>query len=213
MSKLRWAQWFWADWSNDSALNLCSIPARGLWMALLCLMAQGDPYGCVTIKGRPPNERELRKLCGDIDDGQRHGARRFRAWLAELERHGVFEWVDIVPVDAPGTRPARAISSPRMRHDGAIAMARAGAARQRWKLAETRQSSLDLHVQKRGNGAALHMQTDSFASIESEANTDAKDKGARPLRTPKDSPPNLPARGEASIISIHARKGSDDDGA
>ena len=29
MSKVRWAKWFWADWSNDTALNLCSIPARG----------------------------------------------------------------------------------------------------------------------------------------------------------------------------------------
>ena len=52
MSKLRWAKWFSADWADDSALNLCSIPARGLWMALLCLAAQGEPFGTVTIKER-----------------------------------------------------------------------------------------------------------------------------------------------------------------
>ena len=85
MSKLRWAKWFWADWSNDTALNLCSIPARGLWMSLLCIAAQGEPYGTVTIKGRVPTTAELFSLIAP------RGTRRrdFNLWLAELEARGV----------------------------------------------------------------------------------------------------------------------------
>src|SRR4051812_17570406 len=132
MSRLRWAKWFWADWSNDTALNLCSIPARGLWMALLCIAAQGDPYGAINVKGRPPSEAELIDLCR-MKKGP-HAARDFRRWLAELERNGVCAWADVVPVSAPYAHPIRTLTSPRMHHDGTLAMVRSNASRQRWKL-------------------------------------------------------------------------------
>jgi hypothetical protein len=176
VSKLRWAQWFWADWSNDTALRLCSMPARGLWMELLCIAAQGDPYGTVTIKGRPPSERELRALC-KMDAGP-HAARDFRRWLHELERHGVFVWAEIVPVDSPDSHPIRTILSPRLHHDGTIAMVRARASRQRWKLAESRQSSLDLHMQKRGNGADFAYAKSNFASTDSDTDSEAEVRGS-----------------------------------
>jgi hypothetical protein len=196
VNKLRWGKFFWADWSNDTALRLCSIPARGLWMEMLCLMAQGDPYGVLTVKGRAPSMAELRQLCGwhpapDKPDPHRHQTREFQRWFDELERNGVFQWVEIVPVDAPDCattapdpRQTRAISAPRMRHDGRLAMTRASAAQQRWKVAGDRQSADDLHMQKPGRGAGLHMQNASFASTEAEAESE------------EDSPPSPRKRGE-----------------
>jgi hypothetical protein len=149
MSKIRWAKWFWADWSNDSALNLCSIPARGLWMSLLCLAAQGDPYGTVTIKGRVPTDDEL----FDLTCPRATRRRDFNRWLAELEANGVAQ------------RDHRsAIWSPRMSHFGAISLARMHSANDRWKTAEPRDRSADLHMQKRANGKDLHMQNTHFAS-------------------------------------------------
>jgi uncharacterized protein YdaU (DUF1376 family) len=49
---------------------------------------------------------------------------------------------------------------------------------------------------------------------ESEPTATKQGVGVRTPSTPKqESPPNLPASGEASVVSIHARKGSREDGA
>jgi hypothetical protein len=211
VSKLRWAKWFWADWSNDTALRLCSIPARGLWMEMLCLMAQGDPYGVLTVKGKPPTMAELRQLCRDpTPDPYRHYARDFARWFAELERHGVFQWVDIVPKSAPDARQARAICAPRLRHDGAIALARSGAATERWRVAESRQTSPDLHVQKPGNGSCLHVQKSILHTTEAEAEAEA---GGFPLQPPSRKNPSKPPLSRGGLpdsISQKKRNGRHD---
>jgi len=152
MSKVRWAKWFWADWSNDTALNLCSLPARGLWMALLCLAAQGEPYGTVTIKGRIPTADELFSLIAP------RGTRRrdFNLWMAELQTRGVAQ------SDQRG-----AIVSPRMSQEGVIATARIRAAQARWQDTEKAQNGEDLHKQTSGENGDLHMQRGDFASVDS----------------------------------------------
>jgi hypothetical protein len=167
MSKLRWAQFFWADWRGDSALNLCSLPARGLWMELLCLAAQGEPYGTVTVKGRAPSDDELFTLTAPRGTRRRQWDR----WLAELEGSGVAE-----------RDHNRAIRSPRMSHDGALSLVRMDAAKTRWG---GRHDTTDAHA----NGEGLHMQTDSFASIEVQAK--------RKENPPK--PPQGGARGRARM--------------
>ena len=197
MNKLRWAQFFWADWANDSALNLCSIPARGLWMALLCLMAQGEPYGTLTVKGRVLTDLELFHLT--CPKGTR--PRDFHRWLAELKRHGVAH------VSQSG-----AIESPRMIHDRAISLARIQAAHASHETQGNGAIRQNLHAQKRGNGADLHVQTSLFAGVESEADSEADVRGS-PLPTPKKEPSKPPAAREASVVSFMARKGSEDDGA
>ncbi len=157
MSKLRWAKWFWADWSNDTALNLCSLPARGLWMALLCLAAQGEPYGTVTIKGRVPSDDEL----FDLICPRRTRRRDFNLWLAELETRGVAQ------------RDHRlAIWSPRMSHEGVTSLARIDAAQHSWKGKGKGRNPRNLHEQTKGNGAGLHEQTEILHVLESEADTE-----------------------------------------
>ena len=62
MNKLRWGKFYWSDWADDPALALCSLAAQGLWMRLLCIAAQGTPYGHVNINGKPPSVIDLAKL-------------------------------------------------------------------------------------------------------------------------------------------------------
>ena len=83
-SKLRWGKWFWADWENDNALALCSHAAQSVWMRLLCIAAQNEPYGQVMIAGRAPTDGELASLMAPP-----LRVERFRRLVAELEAHGV----------------------------------------------------------------------------------------------------------------------------
>jgi hypothetical protein len=156
VSKLRWSKWFWADWSNDTALNLCSIPARGLWMALLCIAAQGEPYGAVTIKGRAPTDQELFNLIAP------RGTRRrdFTLWLAELERNGVAHR------DQLGV-----IKSPRMSQDGVTSLARIDAAHESWKGKNTQRNPRNQHEQTVNGHDDLHEEDEIFHELESGSST------------------------------------------
>jgi hypothetical protein len=145
-NKLQWAKWFWSDWAGDAALNLCSLPARGLWMGMLCLMAQGEPYGCLTIKGRAPTNDELFNLIAPR--GTRRGD--FNRWLAELER------AKIARRDHEGV-----ISSARMQRDGRLSAVRASAAK-------SAKRKPDLHMQN-GHFADAHAPTEAEAKAEAEA--------------------------------------------
>jgi len=151
--KLRWGKFYWSDWQGDTALALCSLAAQGLLIRLLCIAAQGDPYGSITVKGKAPTERELRELTR-FDAQHEHpknAARDFRRLLDELLRHGVLTEVEIQPVDifpAPSQLlPRRFLASSRMLHDGCIAQKRTNASQKRWKSAENHQKQQTLDIQ------------------------------------------------------------------
>ena len=59
MNKLRWGKFYWSDWADDPALGQCSHTAQSVWMRLMCIAAQGTPYGTVTINGKPPSIKVL----------------------------------------------------------------------------------------------------------------------------------------------------------
>ena len=61
-----WSKFWWADWRADRNLRVCSIAARGLWMELLCLMADNPnaEYGVLRIDGRVPSVHEIGILTG-----------------------------------------------------------------------------------------------------------------------------------------------------
>ena len=90
MNKLRWGKFYWSDWAGDTALAACSIAAQGLWMRLLCIAAQGAPYGYVTVGGKHPSDSLLKRLVQQ--PGMR--LRDFRHLLEELERNGVVKRTD-----------------------------------------------------------------------------------------------------------------------
>lgn len=79
----RWFKFWPQDWQRDPALRSCGIAARGLWMDLLCIMHEGEPYGHLTIGGKNPTARQI----GIITGVSEKEAVRL---LEELESVGVF---------------------------------------------------------------------------------------------------------------------------
>ena len=117
MNKLRWGKFYWSDWSDDPALALCSFAAQGVLMRILCLCAQGEPYGHLTVNGKPPTMEELAKLMRPKPTRVATLARL----VAELVRHGALS------CNATGVLLSR-----RMTRDGEIAGIRSEAAKSRW---------------------------------------------------------------------------------
>lgn len=83
MSKRPSFQFYPSDWRTDPDLRLCSTPARGLWIEMMCLMHEGEPYGHLTRQGAPLPIAALARLCGEqLEDVER--------WLAELDQNRVY---------------------------------------------------------------------------------------------------------------------------
>ena len=82
-SKRPWFKFFPTDWQADSSLRICSLTARGLWIELLALMHQSDPYGHLLIRGKPPTDEQLALLTATRQES-------IRTCLSELEQAGVF---------------------------------------------------------------------------------------------------------------------------
>lgn len=82
--KQPWLKFYPNDWRADRALGMCSMAARGLWMEMICLMHEGEPYGTLVVNGTKIDERSLGHLV-------RADPRSIKVWLKELERFKVFE--------------------------------------------------------------------------------------------------------------------------
>lgn len=78
-----WMKFYPPDWRADPALRMCSLAARGLWVELIALMHDADPYGHLVVGGRTPTDAQIAMLAGaSVDD--------VRTLLGELEAAGVF---------------------------------------------------------------------------------------------------------------------------
>lgn len=78
------SQYYWGDWFKDLALQTCSLPARGLWHEMNCLMHQGEPYGHLTMpNGKPMGPGQLANLC-------KITPALCKKLLAELDENGVY---------------------------------------------------------------------------------------------------------------------------
>jgi hypothetical protein len=58
-------QFYPADWRKDSALQTCSLAARGLWIEVMCVMHECDPYGVLSVNGKPLAEPQIARLVGE----------------------------------------------------------------------------------------------------------------------------------------------------
>jgi len=76
------SQYYWGDWWKDKGLHSCSLTARGLWHEMNCLMHEGEPYGHLTLNGRPMTVAQLANQC-------RISASQCVKLLRELEDAGV----------------------------------------------------------------------------------------------------------------------------
>lgn len=75
-------QFYPADWRKDMALHSCSVSARGLWIDMMCIAHECDPYGHLTVNGTPMSAAQIGRHSGLTE-------RECAKLLAELERAGV----------------------------------------------------------------------------------------------------------------------------
>jgi hypothetical protein len=75
-------QFYPGDWRRDTGLQTCSLAARGLWIEMICLMHDGEPYGHLRVGAKSITEDVLARLVGESGP-------RVRQLIAELEDAGV----------------------------------------------------------------------------------------------------------------------------
>ena len=78
-----WIKFYPSDWRADPRLRMCSFAARGLWVDLMTLMHEAEPYGHLIVAGKAPNARQLSSLLGG-------NVKEIEGLFAELEDAGVF---------------------------------------------------------------------------------------------------------------------------
>jgi hypothetical protein len=76
-----------ADWRSDPKLRMCSIGARGLWVEMLCVMHEAEPYGYLISNGRAITSRQMAGLAG-VTAGE------CMKYLLELASAGVYSLDD-----------------------------------------------------------------------------------------------------------------------
>lgn len=75
-------QFYPADWRKDVELQSCSMAAQGLWINLLCVAHECEPYGHLAVNGKPMNSAQIGRQVG-------LSAKEAEALLRELEDNGV----------------------------------------------------------------------------------------------------------------------------
>lgn len=59
-----WMKFYPSDWRADPKLRMCSIGARGLWVEMLCVMHEAEPYGYLLSNGNVVTSRQMAALAG-----------------------------------------------------------------------------------------------------------------------------------------------------
>lgn len=57
-------QFYPADWRKDVELQSCSMAAQGLWINVMCVAHECEPYGHLTVNGRGMNVAQLGRQVG-----------------------------------------------------------------------------------------------------------------------------------------------------
>lgn len=63
-------QFYPADWRKDVGLQSCSMAAQGLWINVLCVAHQCDPYGHLTINGKPMTNAQIGRQIGGLSEAE-----------------------------------------------------------------------------------------------------------------------------------------------
>lgn len=90
MSAHPWIKFYPRDWRGDQALRLVSLPARGLWMEMLCVMHEASPYGHLIVGDQPCSAADLARLAGSpVEEVQALLVELLAARVARQTRGGV----------------------------------------------------------------------------------------------------------------------------
>ncbi len=57
-------QFYPADWRKDAALQSCSLAAQCLWVNIMCIAHECEPYGHLVINGKPMTAAQIARLVG-----------------------------------------------------------------------------------------------------------------------------------------------------
>ena len=76
-------QFYPSDWLRDPGLRSCSLAARGLWIDLVALMHEAEPYGHLRLNGKEPTTSVVARMVGSQ-------LKQVTRLLIELENAGVF---------------------------------------------------------------------------------------------------------------------------
>lgn len=76
-------QFYPGDWRKDVELRSCSLAARGLWIELMAVMHDCEPYGHLALNGRPMTHAQIAGQIGGTT------APEIRRLLGELLENGV----------------------------------------------------------------------------------------------------------------------------
>ena len=77
-------QFYPGDWLRDTALRTCSVAARGLWIEMICLMHEGQPYGHLKVGDKVIDAPTLARMVGS-------NTRTIQSLLCELLHANVCE--------------------------------------------------------------------------------------------------------------------------
>jgi hypothetical protein len=75
-------QFYPSDWRKDMALQSCCVAARGLWIDVMCIAHECEPYGHLTVNGKPMTAAQVGRHTGLTE-------RECAKLLDELEQAGV----------------------------------------------------------------------------------------------------------------------------
>ncbi len=78
-----WMKFYPHDWRGDVNLRRCSFAARGLWVDLLSIMHEAEPYGHLVIDGQKASNADLCRVLGTHH-------KTLIALLKELGKNGVY---------------------------------------------------------------------------------------------------------------------------
>lgn len=85
-----WLKFYPRDWRGDQALRLVSLPARGLWIDMICVMYEATPYGHLIIGDQPVSDADLARLAGaSVEEVQALLVELLSARVARRTRGGV----------------------------------------------------------------------------------------------------------------------------
>lgn len=85
MSALPWMKFNPNDWRGSTKLGMTSLAARGLWIEILCIMHDAEPYGHLLVEGHRPTVSQLASIVGKPEQ-------EVKPLLDELLRYGVAKY-------------------------------------------------------------------------------------------------------------------------
>lgn len=82
MTAVTWSKFYWADWFSDANLRRCTLAAQGLWMNMLCITMQQEPFGYLKQGDEILTVDDIASMTGKKP-------KQVRMLIAELERRQV----------------------------------------------------------------------------------------------------------------------------